>query len=183
MGFSDLYELVKEAFEGNLTIKALLPVLTTLAILGSITFRKRIKKTVGKVYGFIRQDSEINQLKDKIRDIRLRLYAPLYQLETEDEEFKEKVEMVLGKLQDVYENKAFPLSEVEYLTQEIESLSESYHEAISEIRRLVQTISDDLDRADQLALTRDERIDSIMDEVLPQEQTRTLVQENQTWRS
>jgi hypothetical protein len=38
---------------------------------------------------------------------------------------------------------------------------------MSEIKRLIQTISDDLDRADEMALTRQERIGGIVDDIFP----------------
>ncbi|NEQ48431.1 MAG: hypothetical protein F6K00_34840 [Leptolyngbya sp. SIOISBB] len=164
MGFSDFLELAKQVFDGQLNFKAIAPILLALILSFTFTYHKLIIRKSRSFYSFIRQDDEVKQLKKKISDIKVRLYAPLYQLKTEDEAFNQRIKDVIDKISN---SERISTPEVEYISKEIESLFETYHEAISEIRRLIQSINDDLDRADQMGLTRKERIDNIVDDIYP----------------
>lgn len=167
MGFSDFLELAKQVFDGQLNFKAIAPILLALISFFAFAYHKLIIRKSRSFYSFIRQDDEVKQLKEKISDIKVRLYAPLYQLKTEDEAFNQRIKDIIEKIDKISDSERISTPEVEYISKEIESLFETYHEAISEIRRLIQSINDDLDRADQMGLTRKERIDNIVDDIYP----------------
>lgn len=182
MGFSDFFEIVKEAIDGQFTFKTIASIFLALALFFIYIYHKLIIRKIKGFYAFIRQDNEVKQLKEKIADIKLRLYAPLYQLKTEDEAFNQRIKDVIRRIDEISDSERVSRPEVEYLTKEIESLFETYHEAMSEIKRLIQTISDDLDRADEMALTRKERIGGIVDDVFPDDQIGASLEEAETRR-
>ena len=175
-------EIAKEVIDGQLSFKAIAPILLALISLLIYTFHKQIARKAKDFYSFIRQDDEVKQLREKISDIKLRLYAPLYQLKTEDEAFNHRVKDVIERIDRISYTERISKPEVEYLTKEIESLFETYHEAMSEIKRLIQTISDDLDRADEMALTRKERIGGIVDAIFPDDEMEAPLEEAKSRR-
>ncbi len=182
MGFSDFFEIVKEAIDGQFTFKTIASILLALALFFIYTYHKLIIRKAKGFYAFMRQDNEVKQLREKISDIKLRLYAPLYQLKTEDETFNQRIKDVIRRIDEISDSERVSRSEIEYLTKEIESLFETYHEAMYEIKRLIQTISDDLDRADEMALTRRERISSIVDDVFPDDLREASLEEAESRR-
>ena len=182
MGFSDFLELAKEVVNGQFSFKTFAPFLLALILFLAVTYHRLIARTAKSFYSFIRQDNEVKQLKEKISDIKLRLYAPLYQLKTDDEAFNQRIKDVIERIDRISDTERISRPEVEYLTKEIESLFESYHEAMSEIKRLIQTISDDLDRADEMALTRKERIGGIVDDIFPDERIGVSLEEAESRR-
>lgn len=182
MGFSDFLELARQVVDGQFNFKAIAPILLALILFFAFTYHKLIIRKSRSFYRFIRQDDEVKQLKAKIRDIKLRLYAPLYQLKTEDEAFNQRIQDVIERIERISDTERISKPEVDYLTKEIESLFETYHEAMSEIKRLIQTISDDLDRADEMALTREERIGEIVDDIFPDEQMGAPLKEAESRR-
>ena len=168
MGFSDFLELARQVVDGQFNFKAIAPILLALILFFAFTYHKLIVRKSKSFYSFIRQDNEIEQLREKISEIRRRIYAPLYQLKTEDKAFNQRIQDVIRRIEGISDSERVSRSEVDYLTKEIESLFDTYNESISEIKRLIQTISDDLDRADQMSLTRKERIDNIVDDIYPE---------------
>ncbi|KOP26313.1 hypothetical protein AMR41_11070 [Hapalosiphon sp. MRB220] len=163
------WDIVKDSLKDGFKWKPVLVALIVLMGFGCFKYRQQIVTKIRNFYRKLRREDEVQKLKYQLYDIRKRIFTPLEQLGQQDEEFKTKVDNIIGQINSIYsEDKNQQITE-ESLTQEVRSLEEIYEQSLNEIKRLFESISSALDRAEQMDLTREKRVDDILDRVYPQE--------------
>ncbi|GAA6619795.1 effector-associated domain EAD1-containing protein [Scytonema sp. NUACC26] len=112
--------------------------------------------------------NEIENLKAKILDIRRKIFSPLKNLEVRDKNFKDKANSVIEKIGNISFEEEVKQLDKESLTKEIEALQKMHDQSLMEIKYLFEFISSALDRAEQMDITREQRVDDILDKIYPQ---------------
>ena len=92
-----------------------------------------------------------------IDEIKQTVYKSLHRLKQKHLKFKQKIDELIDQINQIPEIQNFQTPQ-KNLTGEIKDISDLYTDSLSELNDLYQTFQKDLDRADEMDLTRTERV-------------------------
>ena len=122
--------------------------------------RKKIKECQEEIKRLKAEPSLFSEVPD-IDEIKQTVYKSLYRLRQNDLKFKQKIDELIERIKQMSEVPNFQTPQ-KNITGEIKDISDLYTNSLSELNELYQTFQKDLDRADEMDLTRTERVQDIV---------------------
>ena len=122
--------------------------------------KKQIEECQEQIKRLKAEASLFSEVPD-IDEIKQTVYKSLHQLKQNHLKFKQKIDELIDQINKIPEIENFQTPQ-KNLTGEIQDISGLYTDSLSKLNELYQTFKKDLDRADEMDLTRTERVQDIV---------------------
>ena len=122
--------------------------------------KKQIEECKEQIKRLKAEASLFSEVPD-IDEIKQTVYKSLYRLRQNDLKFKQKIDELIERIKQMSEVPNFQTPQ-KNITGEIKDISDLYTNSLSELNELYQTFQKDLDRADEMDLTRTERVQDVV---------------------
>lgn len=181
----NVYAIFQDAVKDGINLREIITLLIGTLIFTGVKSRKAIHRKVVRWYKQFRQVDEIEALEEQSkieiealeeqsRKIKVALYRSLHQFLTSENEFKAEVDKIINKFEESQHKKKYAEDSSAINVEELKLLRDFYEHPLLEVKRLYESISSSLERADEINETKSIMAQKAAREEYSQEEVHTF---------